>query len=83
MSDEVTSQRFLTVDQTAAELNVSDHQIRSMLHTGELRGIQIGGRGIWRVGRVDVESYIENAYRKTAARIAAGEFSDDSSPGDP
>jgi excisionase family DNA binding protein len=48
----------MTVDQAAEELNVSGNQIRAMLHNGELGGIQIGGRGIWRIGRVDLESYI-------------------------
>lgn len=33
-----------------------------------------GGRGLWRIGRVDLESFIEAAYELTAARIAAGEL---------
>ena len=66
--------RFLTIEQTAEELNVSQTQIRAMLRSGELHGFQVGGRGLWRVGRVDLESYIEAAYEQTAARIAAGEL---------
>lgn len=37
--------RFLTIEQVAEELNVRASQIRALLKTGELRGIQIGGRG--------------------------------------
>lgn len=35
--------RFLTVEQVAEELIVSDVQVRALLRTGELRGIQVGG----------------------------------------
>ncbi|WP_200830539.1 hypothetical protein [Arthrobacter sp. SLBN-122] len=33
-------------------------------------------RGMSRVGRQDVENYIEQAYRRTAERIAAGHLED-------
>lgn len=68
--------RFLTVDQVADELTVSEHQVRTMLHTGELRGIQIGGRRLWRVSREDVEKFIVAAYARTSARIASGDIED-------
>lgn len=54
--------RFLTIEQVAEELNVGTPVIRTLLKTGELRGIQIGGRGMWRIGRQDVEAYIEAAW---------------------
>jgi excisionase family DNA binding protein len=41
----VTKRRFLTIEQVAEELNVGLPQVRTLLKTGELRGIQIGGRG--------------------------------------
>jgi hypothetical protein len=37
--------------------------------TGELRAIQSGGRGTWRIGRQDLADYIAKAYRHTAERI--------------
>jgi excisionase family DNA binding protein len=37
--------RFLTVEQVADELNVGLPTVRMLLKSGELRGIQIGGRG--------------------------------------
>lgn len=70
------SPRFLTVEQAAQELNVSDAAIRSLLRSGELRGFQVGGRGQWRTGIDDLQSYIDEAYRKVAEKIARGEFTD-------
>lgn len=77
MTDEPKKHRFLTTEQAAEELNVSSNQIRSLLKTGELRAIQIGGRGMWRIGVNDLEDYIADAYGRTAERIAAGEIVDD------
>jgi len=67
---------FLTIAQAADELNVNQNQIRALIRTGELRGIQVGGRGLWRIGASDIEDYIAEAYRRTAERIAAGELKD-------
>ena len=39
--------------------------------------IQVGGRGIWRIGANDIEDFITEAYRRTAERIAAGELKDE------
>lgn len=69
--------RFLTVEQVADELNVGLPLVRSLLKAGELRGIQIGGRGIWRVAAVDLEDFIGEAYRNTAEKVAADEVLND------
>lgn len=53
---------------------MSEHQVRALLRSGELRGIQIGGRGLWRIATADVEQFIATAYERTAARIAAGDI---------
>lgn len=45
MSDEPAQHRFLTVEQAAEELNVKLSLIRGLIKAGELRAIQIGGRG--------------------------------------
>ncbi|MDQ0679101.1 prophage regulatory protein [Arthrobacter pascens] len=76
MTDEVR-RRFLTVEQVAEELNVGLPLVRSLLKTGELRGIQVGGRGLWRIATTDLEDYISQAYRSTAEKIAAGEIPDE------
>lgn len=77
MTDESTRPRFLTMAQVAEELNVKQSLVQGLIRTGELRAFQLGGRGTWRIGRLDVEDYIAEAYRRTARRIAAGDISDD------
>lgn len=76
MADEGT-RRFLTIEQVAEELNVKQSLVRALLRNGELRGIQIGGRGLWRIGVADLEEYVSHAYQTTAERIAAGEIADE------
>ncbi|MDQ0678863.1 excisionase family DNA binding protein [Arthrobacter pascens] len=68
------SPRFLTIDQVATELNIGQPLVRGLLKSGELRGFQLGGRNIWRIGTDDLQDYIDDAYRKTAERIAAGDL---------
>lgn len=69
--------RFLTIEQVAEELNVGQPLVRALLRSGEMRGMQIGGRAIWRVAATDVEDYISQAYKTTAERIAAGDITED------
>lgn len=73
--------RFLTIEQVAEELNVGLPLVRMLLKSGELRGIQIGGRGLWRIATVDLESFIAEAYRVTAEKINAGAFPDEEPAG--
>ncbi|WP_258006672.1 helix-turn-helix domain-containing protein [Arthrobacter sp. AFG20] len=37
--------RFLTIEQAAEELNVKASLIRGLIKAGELRALQLGGRG--------------------------------------
>lgn len=80
MTEETKKRRFLTTELAAEELNVSANQIRALLKTGELRAIQVGGRGMWRIGVNDLEEYIAEAYRRTEERTASGEIVDDAEP---
>ena len=82
MTDETMSLRFLTPTQVAEELNVKPNQVHALIKAGELRAFQVGGRGMWRIGRQDVEDYIAEAYRRTAERIAAGELQDEGGTGE-
>jgi excisionase family DNA binding protein len=68
--------RFLTVERAAQELNVSEAAVRSLLRGGELRGFQVGSRGQWRTGIDDLQTYIDEAYRKVEDKIAGGHFAD-------
>ncbi|BCW69980.1 helix-turn-helix domain-containing protein [Arthrobacter sp. NicSoilB8] len=76
MTDDIAPKRprFLTIDQVAEELAVGAPTVRQLLKTGELRALQIGGRGMWRVAAKDLEDYVERAYRVTAEKITAGEL---------
>lgn len=77
MTAEPAKHRFLTIEQVAGELNTKTSLIRTLIQTGQLRAFQVGARGLWRVGRLDLENYIAEGYRRTAERIAAGELTDD------
>jgi excisionase family DNA binding protein len=57
--------RFLTLADVADVLNVTSRQVYSLVRTGDLRGIQIGGRGQWRVEDVELEDYIQRQYART------------------
>lgn len=78
MNIEDPKPRFLTIEQVAEDLNVKPPLVRALIKSGELRAIQVGGRGMWRIGRKDLEDYIEQAYRQTADRIKAGDLTDES-----
>lgn len=61
--------RFLTLVDVAEELNTSQAQVYALVRSGDLVGIQIGGRAQWRVERVKLEEYIARAYKRTAASL--------------
>lgn len=66
----MASDRFLTLGDVAEILNISASQTYALVRSGELKGIQIGGRNQWRVERSMLESYIDEAYRRTAANLS-------------
>ena len=61
--------RFLTLTQVADELNTSPSQTYALVRSGELKGIQIGGRNQWRVERVMLEQFITAAYERTRQQL--------------
>ena len=60
--------RFLTLDGVAEVLSVSRSQAYALVRRGELRAIKVGGRGVWRIERVELEAFIAAAYVPTRAR---------------
>lgn len=60
-----SSPRFLTLADVADVLNVTTRQVYALVRTGDLRGIQIGGRGQWRIESVELEQYIQRQYERT------------------
>ena len=57
--------RFFTLEQTATYLNVSVPQVYALVRSGELPAIKIGGRGIWRVDRSQLDEYLERLMDRT------------------
>jgi excisionase family DNA binding protein len=54
----------LTLADVAEVLNVTVRQVYALVRAGDLRGIQIGGRGQWRVEQVELEDYIQRQYAR-------------------
>ena len=65
----MTSERFMTLPEVAEILNISASQTYALVRSGDLKGIQIGGRNQWRVERSKLEEFIEEAYRRTAQQL--------------
>ncbi len=65
----MTSERFLTLADVADILNISASQSYALVRSGDLVGIQIGGRNQWRVERSKLEEYISTAYARSAASL--------------
>ena len=57
--------RFLTLDDVAEILNVSWSQAYALVRRKELTGLQIGGRGQWRVESDQLEEFIQRMYAET------------------
>ena len=58
------SPRFLTLADVADVLNVTVRQVYALVRSGDLRGIQIGGRGQWRIENDQLEDYIARQYAR-------------------
>jgi len=57
--------RFLTLADVAETLNVSSAQVYSLVRSGDLPAVKIGGRGQWRVETTALEDYIQRLYHDT------------------
>lgn len=65
--------RFMTIQEVADDLATSKTQVIALIRSGDLLGIQVGGRKQWRVERSKLEEYIAEQYFRTqAGRGAAG-----------
>jgi len=61
--------RFLSLADIAETLQVPMSTVRALVHSGELRAIQIGGKGTWRVEASEFEEYIQRCYEKTDQKL--------------
>lgn len=66
--------RFLTLADVTETLNISMSQAYSLVRSGELPAIQVGGRAQWRVEAVELENYIQRMYTQTRERVESGTF---------
>lgn len=57
--------RFMKLADVAEELNISQSQAYSLVRSGDLAAIQVGGRNQWRVERARFEEFIERMYVRT------------------
>lgn len=62
-------QRFLTLTDVAEILNVSGAQARTLVRTGELQAIQVGGRGQWRIEQSWLDEYVQRQMQLTQTRV--------------
>ena len=64
----MAEQRFLTVDEAAAELRVSERTVLNWLRSGRLPGMRLGGpKSGWRIERTDFERFLDELRRESAA----------------
>ena len=71
--------RFLLLADVAEILNIKPRQAYTLVHSGELPAIQIGGKGQWRIEVTVLEAYIARKYAETRAMIER----DQTQPADP
>jgi excisionase family DNA binding protein len=69
--------RFLQLSDVAEVLNTSSAQVYSLVRSGELPAIKIGGRGQWRVEASELERYIERMYDQTRDFVSTHHFGRD------
>ena len=77
MNEESNGPRFMTLRQVADLLKCTQGQVYSLVRSGDLQGIQIGGRNQWRVERSKLEEYIQQAYRRTTENLERLQTDDD------
>ena len=58
--------RYLKLEDVANYLSVSVPQVYSLVRAGELPALKIGGRGVWRVDRNKLDTYLEQLEEETA-----------------
>ncbi|HLS16044.1 MAG TPA: helix-turn-helix domain-containing protein [Beutenbergiaceae bacterium] len=69
-------QRFLSLADVTEVLQISMSQARALVRSGELKAIQIGGKGTWRVEDSELQAYIDRMYARTQERIEGGSLQD-------
>lgn len=62
--------RFLRPEEVAAELSVTVSQVYTLMRSGQLPAVKIGKRGVWRVSREQLETYVARLVVAASERAA-------------
>jgi excisionase family DNA binding protein len=65
MSTPGVEPRFYRLEDVATILNVRVAQVYALVRSGDLPAVKLGGRGVWRVDRQQLEDYIERLHDET------------------
>lgn len=70
--------RFLTLADVAEVLNIELDDVQRLVGTNELRAIQIGEGGAWRVEQQELQRFVNDQYerRRREAQFEQAEFAD-------
>lgn len=60
--DSTFSRRFMTLEGVQEVLSISSSQAYSLVRSGDLRAIRVGGRKQWRIEEAELEAYIQRSY---------------------
>jgi excisionase family DNA binding protein len=63
--------RLLTLEDVATYLSVSVAQVYALVRSGQLTAVKIGGRGVWRVDRQQLDAYVDRLHEEAVARAQA------------
>lgn len=58
------ARKFLTLAEVVEQLNISPGKGYELVRSGELRAMQIGGRGQWRIDPADLDEFVARMYAK-------------------
>lgn len=71
LEPERVERSFLTIQEVAAYFQVGVAQVYSLIRSGELPAMKIGGRGIWRVDPERIEALVQRLHEETANWVRA------------
>ena len=60
--DNTLNRHFMTLEELQEVLSISSSQAYSLVRSGELRAIRVGGRGQWCIENAELEAYIQRSY---------------------
>lgn len=65
----VLQRRFVPLEEVEPIFSITRSQAYALVRSGDLRAIQVGGRGQWRVELAEIDAYIRRAYAATKSII--------------